>query len=186
MPNYRRCFVPGATYFFTLVTANRSPLFGNAEAVRLLGNGLRAVKRTRPFTVVAAVLLPDHMHMIWSLPSCDSDFPTRIAAVKAHFTRQWLGGGGTERSVTRDQARQRRRGVWQPRYFEHMIRDEADLLAHVDYVHYNPVKHGLVARPSDWPHSSFLAYVRRGDYPMEWGRLAACSILDGFGEPHLE
>lgn len=186
MSNYRRFLEPGAMYFFTIVTANRVPLFHEPEAGRLLGTCLREVRRTRPFRVTAIVLLPDHLHMIWSLPRGDCDYSTRIATMKAAFSRAWLDAGGTEQPITKDQARQRRRGIWQSRFLEHMIRDEDDLEAHVNYIHYNPVKHGWVLRPADWPYSSFLRYVRRGDYPLDWGRTAEHVVLRGVDETLLE
>lgn len=186
MPNYRRFLEPGATYFFTIVTADRVPLFHEFEASRLLGACLREVRGHRPFVVTAIVLLPDHLHMIWSLPRGDSDYSTRIGAMKASFSRAWLERGNGEQPVTNDQARQRRRGVWQPRFLEHMIRDEQDLGRHVDYIHYNPVKHGRVSRPADWPCSSFLRFVRRGDYPLDWGRNAESVVVRGVDETLLE
>jgi putative transposase len=97
-----------------------------------------------PFTTVAIVLLPDHLHVMWTLPVGDADYPRRWRAIKARFTSEWLGSGGQELRVTRGYQRQRRRGVWQPRFMEHTIRDEQDLHNHVDYLHYNPVKHGYV------------------------------------------
>jgi putative transposase len=171
MPEFRRFFIPGGMFFFTLVTAGRAHLFLSEEACALLGDCLRATKRDRPFRVVAIVLLPDHLHMIWSLPRGDADFSTRIAAVKARFTREWLAQGGCESQVPGGQSQQRRRGIWQARFMEHAIRDEDDLIHHVDYIHYNPVKHGWVRCPVDWPYSSFHRYVRSGDYPADW----ACS-----------
>src|SRR5262249_2992610 len=134
----------------------------------------------------AIVLLPYHLHMVWSLPRGDSDYPTRIGAMKAAFSRAWLERGGVERPVTRDQARQRRRGIGQPRFLEHMIRDQQDLESHVNYIHYNPVKHGWASSPAEWPYSSFLRFVRRGDYPLDWGRSAGSVVLRGVDETLLE
>jgi len=169
MPDYRRYFVEGGTYFFTLVTAGRIPLFRSAAARRLLGHLLREKRQASPFVTVAIVLLPDHLHAIWTLPLDDADYSGRWQAVKARFTSEWLKLGGNERKVSEGYQRQRRRGVWQPRFMEHTIRDEQDLYQHADYIHYNPVKHGHVRRPKDWPWSSFHRYVRSGDYLEDWG-----------------
>src|SRR3954451_25026961 len=169
MPNYRRYFVPGGTYFFTIVTARRAPIFADEAACHLLGDCLRRVERERPFGVVAIVLLPDHWHTIWTLPPQDDDYSTRIASVKVHFTRGWLARGGHEQSVLPGQQRERRRGVWQPRFSEHTVRDEEDLSQHADYLHYNPVKHGWARCPGDWRFSSFARFVRGGTYPADWG-----------------
>ena len=161
MPNYRRFLEPGAMYFFTVVTADRVPALsrtGSRSIARDVPAGGSATPR--PFRVTAIVLLPDHLHMVWSLPCGDCDYSTRIAAMKAAFSRAWLDRGGTERPITKDQTRQRRRGIWQSRFLEHMIRDEDDLEAHVNYIHCNPVKHGWALRPADWRFSSFLRYVR--------------------------
>ena len=169
MSDYRRYFVEGGTYFFTLVTANRAPLFHSDSARRLLGRIMREVCRESLFSTVAIVLLPDHVHAIWTLPNGDAEYSRRWQAIKARFTSEWLDGGGQEQRVPQGYGRQRRRGVWQPRFLEHTIRDETDLHRHADYIHYNPVKHGHVRCPKDWPWSSFLRYVRSGDYAENWG-----------------
>jgi putative transposase len=169
MPKFRRYFVPGATYFFTVVTYNRVPIFRTEQARVLLGTKLRQCQAERPFRMPAVVLLPDHLHALWSLPEGDDEYPARWGRIKKEFTTEWLAHGGRQRVVTAAQARQRRRGVWQPRYWEHTIRDEDDFARHFDYIHYNPVKHGLVSRPRDWPYSSFSRWVEMGVYPPNWG-----------------
>ena len=171
MPNYRRNWLPGGTFFFTIVTAGRAPLFRDELARTLLGTCFRQERATRPFTIDAVVLLPDHLHAIWSLPPGDFDFSTRWSSIKSRFTREWLARGGTEQPVLAGQHREERRGIWQPRFLEHTIRDEDDLIQHVDYIHFNPVKHGLATCPREWPWSSFGRFVRQGDYPIDW----ACS-----------
>ncbi len=168
MPNFRRNWVPGGTFFFTVVTAGRAPLFRDESARTLLGASIRRERLSRPFAVDAIVLLPDHLHAIWTLPTGDSDFATRWSAIKSRFTRDWLASGGIEQGVPPGQQAQGRRGVWQARSFEHTIRDEDDLIQHVDYIHFNPVKHGLAKCPSEWPWSSFRRFVRQGDYPIDW------------------
>ena len=169
MPNFRRAYIPGGTYFFTVVTAHRAPILCKPEARILLRRCLKDARERRPFHIQAIVLLPDHLHSIWTLPLDDADFSTRWADIKANFTRQWLRGGHNEQSTTSDQRHQGRRGAWQPRFMEHVIRDEQDFIAHVEYIHYNPVRHGLAERPRDWPWSSFHRYVRSGYYDINWG-----------------
>jgi putative transposase len=171
--DFRRYFVPGGTYFFTLVTANRAPLFSAAQARATLGTVMRDECHRSPFVTVAIVLLPDHLHAIWTLPDGDDAYSRRWQAIKARFAMAWLGSAGQEQQVSPGYGRQRRRGVWQPRFMEHTIRDETDLHSHADYIHYNPVKHGYATRPLDWPWSTFRRYVRSGDYPEGWGAAAA-------------
>jgi putative transposase len=169
MSNFRRYFIPGGTYFFTVVTERRAPLFLTGEARRLLGSALRRCLLRYPVETIAIVLLPDHLHAIWTLPPADDAYSLRWRWIKREFTRAWLSGGGAEQFRGESRIRQRRRGVWQRQYWEHSIRNEDDLESHFDYVHYNPVKHGLVGRPRDWPWSSFHRWVTRRHYPADWG-----------------
>ncbi len=161
MPNYRRARNAGATYFFTVVTARRRALLATADAVAALSRSVAEVRRRMPFTVDAWVVLPEHMHAIWTLPLDDADFSTRWGRIKAGFTRR--------AGIAHVSASGRDGGVWQPRFWEHLVRDETDLAAHMDYLHYNPVKHGHVARVVDWPYSSFHRCVRDGVYAADWG-----------------
>jgi len=163
MVGYRRNYVPGGTYFFTVVLADRrsSALVEYIDALRA---AFRAARRERAFTIDAVVILPDHLHTIIALPPGDSDFSGRWRRIKSHFTQKVVAAGAT---VTRD-----RRGeyaLWQKRFWEHTLRDDEDFALHVDYIHYNPVKHGLVSRARDWPYSSFHRYVRLGWLPEDWG-----------------
>jgi putative transposase len=181
MSDYRRYFVPGGTYFHTLVIRNRAPLFANEKARRLLGSVIRECLQRRPLTVVAFVLLPDHLHCLWTLPSGDSDYSNRWRWIKREFTRGWLGDRKKEQR--RSKSSKRQRGVWQRRFWEHTIRDETDLENHFDYIHYNPVKHGHVERVRDWPWSTFHRHVRAGHYSPNWGAEAPRSTGDcNFGE----
>jgi putative transposase len=168
VPEYRRAFVPGGTFFFTLVTEGRAPVLTTALAGDCLRAAFRETLARWPFDVRGIVLLPDHLHTIWTLPDDETDFSIRWGFLKKQFTRAWLAAGGTERSTSASRARNRRRGVWQRRFWEHTIRDEADLVHHCDYIHYNPVKHGLVACPHAWPHSSFQRFVREKCYEADW------------------
>jgi putative transposase len=165
---YRRATVPGASYFFTLITYQRIRLFSDPSAVERWHRAVAKVQSTRPFAVEAEAVMPDHLHMSWTLPEMDADYATRIRLIKTAFTKDRSpssSGGLTNNSrVSKGE-----RDVWQRRYWEHVIRDERDFQAHVDYIHINPVKHGLVARPSDWPHSTLGVWLERGAYEPWWG-----------------
>jgi putative transposase len=155
MPNYRRVQVPGGTYFFTVNLLERQ---------RTLLVDSVAARAARPFDVVAIVILPDHLHCLWSLPPGDSDNATRWRHIKTAFVKSVPWG---ERRSCRRQLKGER-GIWQRRYWEHLIRDERDLRHHIDYIHFNPVKHGWAQRPADWPHSSLHRYVRDGVVAPDW------------------
>jgi putative transposase len=157
MPNYRRYWLPGGTWFFTVNLLERH---GNDLLVReidLLRVCAARERARRPFTVIAWVVLPEHMHWIWRLPEGDTDYATRWRRIKTDFSR------GLLRTERRSSARVMRgeRGIWQRRYWEHAIRDDTDLQRHIDYIHFNPVKHGYANTPSEWLHSSFNRYVER-------------------------
>ncbi len=162
MVRYRRNFVPGGTYFFTVTLADRtsSALVDHVDALR---TAFRVARRERPFTIDAVVILPDHLHAIWTLPQGDADFSGRWKRIKAHFTHQLVVAG-----VPLAQQRNGEYALWQRRFWEHTIRNETDFERHVDCVHFNPVKHGLASRVQDWPHSSFHHYVKRGLLPADW------------------
>ena len=156
MVRYRRNFVPGGTYFFTVTLADRrsTALVDQIESLR---GAFSAARQERPFTIEAIVILPDHLHAIFTLPSGDTDFSGRWRRIKGHFSSALITAGvAMRRSLNGDLA------LWQRRFWEHTIRDEGDFARHVDYIHFNPVKHGLVSRVSDWPHSSFHRYVHEG------------------------
>ncbi|MFO0892459.1 MAG: transposase [Isosphaeraceae bacterium] len=170
MPNYRRAYIPGGSYFFTLITSGRRPLLCSTLARDCLRRAFRSARDRWPFRVEAIALLPDHLHAIWTLPAGDVGYPRRWGWIKREFTTRWLDSGGSEVEVSPSQRGDRRRGVWQRRFWEHVLRDEEDFARHCDYIHYNPVKHGLSAKPGDWPYSSFRRFVEAGDYEPEWGR----------------
>ena len=161
---YRRADVPGATYFFTLTAADRQ---GRVllEHVQALRHSFRQVRARHAFALDAIVVLPEHLHMVMTLPPDDADFAGRIMLIKQGFS--WRVPSGERISASR--SRSGERGLWQRRYWEHLIRDEVDFERHVDYIHFNPVKHGWVARAADWPHSSIHRYVRQGLLPGDWG-----------------
>ena len=163
MTNYRRSRIAGASYFFTVNLADRSQALLTQHIV-LLRSAFEYTRERHPFIVDAIVVLPEHMHAIWTLPDGDSDFALRWRLIKTVFSRGFPHG--EHRSNSRQSKGER--GIWQRRYWEHLIRDEADFSRHVDYIHINPLKHGLVKRVTDWPHSSFHRYVRAGILPMDW------------------
>ena len=175
MVRYRRNFVPGGTYFFTATLLNRgSHLL--VEQIAALRTAFRTARKERPFAIDAVVVLPDHLHVIMTLPSGDADFSGRWRRIKAIFTHQVVAAGETILHNRKGEY-----ALWRRRFWEHTIWDDGDFARHVDYIHFNPVKHGLVSRVQDWPHSSFHRYVRDGLLPQDW----AGSVKEGgagFGE----
>ena len=163
MPNYRRVRVPGGMFFFTvnLLERRRTLLIDHIDALR---GAFEDARNARPFTVIAIVVLPDHLHCLWRLPESDCDNATRWRHIKTAFVK------AVPRGERRSSCRERKgeRGIWQRRYWEHLIRDERDLCNHIDYIHFNPVKHGMVKHVADWPHSSFHRFVRQGRLPADW------------------
>jgi putative transposase len=176
MSRYRRVKIEGGLFFFTLALADRS----SDLLVRYIERLRRAYKVTQqrlPFETIAICILPDHLHAVWSLPEGDADFSSRWSVFKSDFSR----GLPPAQSRSASKMKKREKGIWQRRYWEHAIRNEADLERHVDYIHFNPVKHGLVPRVVDWPHSSFHRYVEQGLLPADWGG-DAMGINGHFGE----
>ena len=159
MSHYRRVHLPGGSYFFTVVTHERTHWFANEEHIGILRDAFRKVRAARPFEIEAIVILPDHLHCLWRLPEGDDDFSGRWREIKK----------ATSRRIDTTLNRRGERPVWQRRFWEHAIRDDADWRAHVDYIHYNPVKHGLARHPADWPWSSFARAVSQGWYEPTWG-----------------
>jgi len=167
---YRRANIPGACYFFTVNLAERkSGLL--VEHIEKLRESVRRVQTAHPFVIDAMVVMPDHLHSLWTLPQGDRDFSTRWGLIKAGFSRQLAP---SER-LSASRKSKGERGIWQRRFWEHLIRDDLDFARHVDYIHYNPVKHGYVQRPADWPFSSIHRYVDHNIVDENW----ACG--DGFG-----
>ena len=163
---YRRAFVAGGSFFFTLVTEKRRPLFASVEAVDVLRDAFRSVCSSRPFELDAIVVLPDHLHCIWTLPSGDADFSTRWRLIKTWFTKHC--DPALRPAPSGVQMKKREQALWQHRYWEHMLRDERDCERHVEYIHYNPVKHQYVTCPHLWPHSSFHRFVAEKRYEQRW------------------
>ena len=164
MTEYRRIWLPGATWFFTVNLERRENRL-LVERIDALRTAFRYVRERHHFQLEAVVILPDHLHCIWTLPPGDTDFSTRWGLIKSHFSRVIETG----EHVSRSRAKRGERGIWQRRFWEHLIRDQNDFKRHADYVHWNPVKHGWVQRVADWPHSTFHAFRQRGIYPEDWG-----------------
>jgi len=160
---YRRANMAGGMYFFTVNLLNRrlDLLVMHVAALRA---AVRVVKVAHPFEIVAMVVLPEHIHAVWHLPPGDADFPLRWALIKANFSRALP----KNEQINASREKKRERGIWQRRYWEHLIRDEHDLARHIDYVHFNPVKHGWAKRASDWPYSSLHQYIARGELSEDW------------------
>jgi putative transposase len=169
MSRYRRNYVPGGTYFFTVVTRGRRPILTDELSRLFLRNAISDVRSKRPFEIVAWVLLPEHLHTIWTLPPRDDDYSTRWQRIKEAFTRKLLPLGERKKSRSTSRAMKRERDVWQRRFWEHTVEDEEDLKRCVDYIHWNPKKHGLVRCVRDWPWSTFHRFVDEGEYTVNWG-----------------
>jgi len=169
MPRYRRASVPGGTYFFTLVTHGRKRILAADIGRSCLRRAFDETREQLPFEIVALCLLPDHLHCVWRLPSDDTDFSKRWARIKSLFSRYHRRESNIASSACPSRRRRREVQTWQRRFWEHLIRDEEDLRRHVDYIHYNPVKHGLVRNVRDWQWSTFHRYVRDGAYDVDWG-----------------
>lgn len=164
---YRRDYTAGATYFFTVVTFRRALLFNRPEAVAGLRAAFYGEMARRPFQIDAIVIMPDHLHAIWTLPAGDMDYSIRWRNIKRSFTT--IIPSEQRPSVVASRQRKHEQSIWQRRFWEHRIRDERDFNRHTDYIHYNPVKHGIVTRPVDWPYSSIHRYIRDGVISPDWG-----------------
>src|SRR5476649_2130774 len=171
MPDYRRNRMPGGTYFFTVTLCDRHSdlLVAEVDALRA------AVRKTMiqsPFHIDAWVVLPEHMHCLWTLPEKDANFSGRWWAIKTAFSKSLPALDRRSGIMTK----RGERGIWQRRFWEHTIRDDRDYAVHMDYIHFNPVKHGLVGNVADWPHSTFHKLVRAGIYTPDWAGGMADSL----------
>ncbi len=176
MVNYRRSQTKGASYFFTVNLKNRKAnhLINYIEPLR---ESFRNIKQQQPFKIEAIVILPDHLHTIWTLPANDANYPARWKAIKSKLTRLLIKEG-----IKLNKNNKGEYDLWQRRYWEHQIRDNLDLQRHIDYIHYNPVKHGYVSEVKDWPHSSFHRYVENEFLDSDWAGVSGEVALSGFGE----
>ena len=164
MPDYRRAWLPGGTYFFTVNLLQRQGNDLLTRHIELLRAAIKSVRQRHPFKIHGWVVLPEHMHCVIELPADDANYATRWRLIKMGFSKALPR---TER-LSAVRIRRGERGIWQRRYWEHLIRDERDFRAHMDYVHINPLKHGLVRCVADWPYSTFHRLVEKGIYPQNW------------------
>jgi len=168
-------------FFFTLLTHNRCPLFAQEKARNMLRHAFVQTQKDRPFEITAIVLFPEHLHCIWTLPHSDSEYSVRWSHIKRCFTQTWLEAEGQGYDVSASRQARRERGVWQRRFWEHTIRDHTDFVRHMDYIHYNPVKHSLANCPHAWPYSSFHRWCTEGVYDGDW-----CCRCDGREQVSLD
>lgn len=182
MSRYRRANVQGATYFFTVVTERRQPILTNQDVRSALRAAILEVRSTHPFEIDAWVLLPDHLHCIWTLPEGDADFSTHWQLIKREVTVA-IGAKYFREDLHTDRRAQKQQGtIWQQRFWEHFIRDDNDYAAHMDYLHFNPVKHGLVKTVNEWPWSSFHRLVNEDVYQTNWSGDGIKSLVLGHDE----
>ena len=172
MTDYRRVYVPGATWFFTVNLAERRNNRLLIEQVDLLRAAFLYVKKRKPYTMNAVVILPDHLHCIWTLPPEDADFSVRWRLLKGYFSR----GIPKAEHISQSRTKRRERGIWQRRFWAHLLTSQVDFNNHLDYIHWNPVKHSWVKNVTDWPYSSFHRYVAHGVYSNDWGHSGAFGI----------
>ena len=172
MSRYRRTAIAGGTYFFTLVTYRRRPILCDEPIRAALRNAIRTVRTRHPFTIDAWVLLPDHLHCMWTLPAGDDDFAMRWALIKRHVSMACADQYHRADWMTTSKMKHRESTIWQRRYWEHCIRSETDFAHHLNYIYLNPVKHGLVCHVIDWPYSTFHRDIRRGLYPPDWAGIS--------------
>ena len=183
MSEYRRADTKGGTYFFTVVTHRRQKLLLNNEVRTSLREGIENTRTLFPFQINAWVLLPDHLHCIWTLPEGDADFAKRWGMIKRYVSQHCAHLINLEQRPSASKLKRKELNFWQRRYWEHQIRDEIDFKKHVDYIHWNPLKHSLVNQVSDWPYSTFHRFVNEGIYPKNWcGSEGARQSHTRFGE----
>lgn len=184
MSNYRRIYVPGATVFLTWVTYNRDPIFAQPHNVGLLRKAVEQTKNEIPFQILAAVVLPDHVHFMWQLPDGDNNYSKRVGRIKTRFTRLLRGIGHRPINISWSRQKHRESNVWQRRFWEKIMHHDKMFANHLNYIHYNPVKHGLVQCPHQWQHSSFQKWVKNGHYPHNWK--CQCQDTGGWAPPTRE
>jgi putative transposase len=172
MAKYRRWYREGGTYFFTVKTYKQQEFLCDSFARAALRLAIEQTRAEKPFEIVGWVLLPNHLHAVWKMPENDDDFSIRWSMIKRRFTRQWLRQHQPKVQCTPRMQHKREPGVWQRRFWEHLIQDEVDMANHIDYIHYNPIKHGLVTCPHNWPYSTFHRWAKEGAYRMDW--LCSC------------
>lgn len=169
--HYRRVYVPNGTYFFTVNLCNRkNPLL--IKHIDILRTSFRQCMKKHPFKIDGIVVMPDHLHLMMTLPKNDSDFSLRIRLIKSCFSYHM----NDDERINLSRRQKGERGIWQRRFWEHCIRNEDDFEQHLNYIHYNPVKHNYVQQPSEWPYSSIHRYIKQGILPKNW----ACQSIGNF------
>ncbi len=177
MPRYLR-YPDGTVYFFTLAAFERRTIFCQTDFLAALKTAIREVRQLYSFEIIAWVQLPDHLHCILRFPQSGTDFGKIWSMIKCRTTQSCPQYHLTAHVLSVSKNRRHERGIWQRRFYEHMIRNDNDLQNHMDYIHYNPVKHGWAQRAADWPHSTFHRYVRAGVYPEDWGGCVVLGHID--------
>ena len=180
MTEYRRSFRPGGCYFFTQVTYNRRTWLCDQAARDILRQAIDDVRQDLPFIILAWVLLPEHLHCIWQLPDGDADYSTRWRLIKTFVTKHRKVSWGTW-AKSDSKKRRKEQTLWQRRFWEHTLRNDEDYCRHCDYIHFNPVKHGLCLAPREWPYSSFHRFVKEGRYELGWGSNEIPDCREGIG-----
>lgn len=165
MPNFRRYYIPNALVFITNVLRDRRPLFADPQNVELLFSTMRTVQQLHLFHLLACAIMPDHVHLMM-FTEAPITFSTVMQSIKTTYTKNYKAAQGIAQPLS----------LWQSRFWDHVIRDEDDLARHIDYIHYNPVKHALTLAPGDWPYSTFTYWLERGFYTADWGRQEPTSI----------
>ncbi|MDB9496952.1 transposase [Spirulina major CS-329] len=178
MSNYRRFKVSGGTYFITQVTYQREKWLCQDIGRQALREAILKVKSKYPFSLDAVVLLPDHFHWIFTLPPDDHDFSVRLRLIKTHVTKHYRNRIDIKRNISRSRRQRQEKNLWQRRFWEHLIRDEHDFARHCDYIHYNPVHHGLCISPQDWTFSTIHRFIQEGVYPPDWGGSDEITVED--------
>jgi putative transposase len=176
--NYRRVYQPGGTFFFTVITYNRINYFSKPSNVELLGDAFRYVLKKHPCNMMAYVIMPEHLHVIWQLPEGDANYSTRWRLIKSYVSRNRNMFEDTTSDMNDSKGRQ---PFWQNQYWEHTIQSQDDLDRHFDYIHYNPVKHRLVDDPIKWKYSSFSKYLEAGEYLQNWEKKGTKGYIYWFG-----
>jgi putative transposase len=176
MSRFRRSSF-GTTYFFTVISHRRRPILCDERIRTSLRDAIQAVRTQRPFVIDGWVLLPDHLHCIWTLPNDDSDYSMRWSLIKHHVSYA-VRDFYTDGAMTRSRQKHRDAAIWQRRFWEHTIRSDIDMERHMDYIHFNPVRHGYARSAGEWPYSTFRRYVKDGVYPSDWAGLPHLQNLD--------
>lgn len=169
MPQYRRYYQLGSCVFLSIVTHQRRPIFKQIENIQKLRLATAQMKAEMPVDIVAAVILPDHLHFLWQLPENDWNYSKRVGRMKVLFSKSMGDIGYEAKYLSHSRMKHREKGIWQRRFWESTVRNAAELEAYANYIHFNPVKHGYVSCPHHWQYSSFHRWVLSGELTHDWG-----------------